>query len=257
MTAPAVWHLNDYSNIFGLNETFMTEINARAEKCGYFKFMEEALQFPPKGKLYPPIQLAAGCDVLSDIYEAAYFVNPCFNVYHLIDFCPYLWDEMGFPSLGWGPNDYFNSSAVQKALHAPPTNYKVCDNGELGLNSKGDQSVPSALGPLPHVIEMTNNVIIGHGWLDFLLFANGTLATIQNMTWNGKQGFQERPSANFYVPYHPDLAEFDSGRIKGPATQIAGAGFLGTTHTERGLTFVLVNHAGHGKFSPSFDEFPF
>lgn len=26
---------------------------------------------------------------------------------------------------------------------------------------------------------------------------------------------------------------------------MAGAGYLGTTHTERGLTFVTVNHAGH------------
>ena len=42
-------HLNNYANVFGLNETFMTQINARAEKCGYFQFMEEALTFPPNG----------------------------------------------------------------------------------------------------------------------------------------------------------------------------------------------------------------
>lgn len=112
--------------------------------------------------------------------------------------------------------------------------------------------MPSALGPLPHVIEMTNNVIIGHGWLDYLLLANGTLATIQNMTWNGKQGFQERPSAEFFVPYgkgeaaliHQILAQSNIPAV--PFYEnLAGAGVLGTTHTERGLTFVTVNKSGH------------
>lgn len=131
--------------------------------------------------------------------DAVGSVNPCFNFYHVIDYCPYLWDVFGFPSLGWGPRDYFNRSDVQKAINAPPTNYVSCGDEKLGIYDPGDQSVPSALGPLPKVIEMTNNVIIGHGLFDFLLLANGSLVTIQNMTWNGYQGFQERPSSNFYV----------------------------------------------------------
>ena len=85
---------------------------------------------------------------------------------------------MGFPSLAGGPNNYFNQTAVQKALHVPPTNYAVCDNG---IFPHGDGSLPSALGPLPSVIERTNNVVLGHGWFDYLLFVNGSLATIQNM----------------------------------------------------------------------------
>lgn len=85
---------------------------------------------------------------------------------------------MGFPSFAGGPNNYFNQSAVQRALHVPPTNYGVC-NGEIF--PAGDGSVPSALGPLPGVIERTNNVLLGHGWFDYLLFMNGSLVTIQNM----------------------------------------------------------------------------
>ncbi|KAK3074104.1 hypothetical protein LTR53_003751 [Teratosphaeriaceae sp. CCFEE 6253] len=249
--APSVWHLNDYQNIFGLNETFMTDINARAEKCGYFEFMENALTSPPLGPLpTAPNSSEPGCDVWSDIIAATVYINPCFNIYHLIDYCPYLWDVLGFPSLGWGPSDYFNRTDVQKAINAPPTDYTVCGDDSLGLLDPGDTSVPSALGPLPSVIERTNNVLIGHGWLDYLLLANGTLATIQNMTWNGLQGFQKRPSDDFFVPYHPGLAEIlyeiDYQPIPAvPATNVAGAGILGTTHTERGLTFVTVNHAGH------------
>ncbi|KAK3644762.1 hypothetical protein LTR56_009427 [Elasticomyces elasticus] len=70
------------------------------------------------------------------------------------------------------------------------------------------------------------------------------------MTWNGLQGFQERPSDDFFVPYHPGMAEvlYEISYQPIPATpaeNVAGAGLLGTTHTERGLTFVTVNLAGH------------
>lgn len=77
----------------------MTQINQRAEQCGYFSFMEQALTFPPAGKFTAPNESAPGCDVWDDIVTAAIYVNPCFNIYHLTDFCPFLWDELGFPSL--------------------------------------------------------------------------------------------------------------------------------------------------------------
>jgi carboxypeptidase D len=190
-----------------------------------------------------------------DIYAALFLVNPCFNIYHLTDFCPYLWDQLEFPSLAGPDNDYnrnyFNRPDVQAQLHVPPTDYFVCAGGE-NLFPHGDESVPSALGPLPSVIERTNNTIIGHGLLDFLLFANGSLITIQNMTWNGAQGFQTPPSKsqNFYVPYHQSLgvieklAESAIPHIQ-PQYDTAGAGWQGTWHTERGLTFSTVNLAGH------------
>jgi carboxypeptidase D len=89
-------------------------------------------------------------------------------------------------------------------------------------------------GPLQRVIEHTNNVVIGHGTLDFVLFANGTLATLQNLTWNGVQGFSEYPSQPFYVPYHDH-----------PMESMAGAGVFGSWTSERGLTFVLTELAGH------------
>ena len=63
--------------------------------------------------------------------------------------------------------------------------------GDPNLNLQADTSPPSAIGALPTVIERTNNVIIAHGMLDYLLLANGTLMTIQNMTWHGHQGFSQ------------------------------------------------------------------
>ncbi|KAF9894068.1 hypothetical protein FE257_009041 [Aspergillus nanangensis] len=241
---PAARHLNHYLNVFALNDTFVEEINARAESCGYNAFLDTALTYPPP-KDFPmlPNTTAEGCDIWDAIVKAAYNVNPCFNMYHLTDFCPYLWDEMGFPSLAGGPNNYFNRSDVQRAIHAPKTDYAVC--GEATTFAKGDQSLPSGLGPLPSVIERTNNTVIGHGWLDYLLFMNGTLVTIQNMTWNGAQGFQQPPTEPLFVPYHYGLDMLYDGTAPNPYTLDAGAGYLGTAHTERGLTFSTVFLSGH------------
>ncbi|EXJ80079.1 carboxypeptidase [Capronia epimyces CBS 606.96] len=246
--APAVTALNNYQNIFALNQSFLHDINSRAERCGYFQFMEEALTFPPTGKFTAPNDTAPGCDVWDDIIAAAVYVNPCLNLYHLTDFCPFLSDELGFPSLGVGPNNYFNRSDVQAAINAPPTNYVVC--GDDSLFPNGDESPPSSFTALPSVIERTNNVLVGSGLLDFLLLTNGTLMTLNNMTWNGRQGFSKAPSDLFYVPYDPSLnfvlAETENQPIPAvPVGLVAGGGIMGTTHTERGLTWVTVDLAGH------------
>jgi carboxypeptidase D len=71
-----------------------------------------------------------------------------------------------------------------------------------------------------------------------ILISNGTLMMIQNMTWNGAQGFQNKPTEPFYVPYHDDPS----------LSTLAGSGVFGTTHTERGLTWVSIDLAGHSKF---------
>lgn len=235
--------MNHFSTVFSLNDTFMTEINQRADKCGHTKFLEATWTFPPP-KDFPPANAGPGCDTWDDIVKAVTYINPCFNIYHLTDFCPFLWDEMGFPSQAGGPNNYFNQSAVQRALHVPPTNYAVCGGD---IFPRGDGSVPSALGPLPSVIERTNNVLIGHGWYDYLLFLNGSLATIQNMTWNGAQGFQHAPVEPLFVPYTDALNAIANGVESSPFNADAGGGLLGTAHTERGLTFSTVYGSGHGK----------
>jgi carboxypeptidase D len=147
-----------------------------------------------------------------------------------------------------GPNNYFNRSDVQTALNAPPTNYAICGDDTLFPN--GDQSEPSSFIALPSVIERTNNVIVGSGMLDYLLLTNGTLMSLNNMTWNGAQGFSSAPNGSFFVPYNPSLNFVieETSQQPIPATPVglvAGGGTLGVTHTERGLTWVTVDLAGH------------
>lgn len=237
--------LNHFQSVFGLNDTALESIRKTDEKCGYSKFVEDALQFPPKGRI-ESLPKRLDCTLWEEIVEAATYVNPCFNVYHLTEYCPFLWNILGFPSKGDGPSNYFNRDDVKKALHTPPVDYSVCSDYEFFAPS-GDTSPPSSFEIIPSVIERTNKTIIAHGDLDFLLFTNGSLVSIQNMTWNGAQGFQQRPSDKFFVPYHPGLKEIVDGSAQTPFIQDAGAGYLGETHTERGLTWVTVTLAGHGK----------
>ncbi|KAK1140787.1 hypothetical protein N8T08_009893 [Aspergillus melleus] len=246
---PAVPMVNYFKPVLGLNNTFMDQINSRHKDCGYEDFMDQALQFPPTDTLPPaPSADRPGCDIWTDILDAATYVNPCFNIYHITDYCPVLWNVLGFPSTDAGPSNYFNRSDVQKAINSQPIDFHACSLGNIFQGEDNlDQSIPSALGPLPSVIERTNNTIIGHGLLDFVLIANGSLAAIQNMTWNGLQGFQEPPTEPLFAPYHPfygkaSRTDLDADK---PLTHDAGAGFLGTAHTERGLTYTTVDLAGH------------
>lgn len=146
-----------------------------------------------------------------------------------------------FPYLPDGAQIYFNRSDVQKAINAPMEEWEECADGIL----TSDSSPPSGLSVLPRVIEKNKRTVIGHGLLDFILLANGTIAMIQNMTWHGKQGFSAPPDTwnDFFVPYHPDPELGD----------LAGAGIFGNWHTERGLTFCTVDLSGHmiPQYAPS------
>lgn len=111
----------------------------------------------------------------------------------------------------------------------------VFGNGNASSNAQDASAPPATNGVLQRVIEHTNNTIIGSGDLDMLLSTNGTLFTIQNMTWNGGQGFSEYPCTDLYAPYHP---EYNGGAL-------AGAGYQGVWTSERGLTFYTARLAGH------------
>lgn len=245
---PIVPYLDYWERVFSLNETFTTAIHEKAASCGYTDYINKYLTFPPPGPFPQPTNSSNGCDVFTDVFNAALEVNPCFNIYHILDTCPHLFDVLGIVNQGDffppGAQVYFNRSDVQAAINAPPTNWMQCTDknvfaGPAGNNPKDESLGPAQDGVLQHVIESTNNTIIGVGGLDYLLPTNGSLLVIQNMTWNGLQGFQTPPATDFFVPYHP---EYNGGSL-------AGAGNLGKWVYERGLTFYSVELAGHGKSS--------
>lgn len=138
------------------------------------------------------------------------------------------------------PPIYFNRTDVKKAIHAPVSfNWSLCQEGVFASGHgepSFDASPPSAAngGPLKTVIERTNNVIVGHGMLDMVLMVEGSLMALQNLTWNGRQGFTVPPSKDLFVPYYPQGVVAQSGN-----------GTLGKWVEERGLTFSTVDLSGH------------
>ncbi|KAH6674188.1 Alpha/Beta hydrolase protein [Halenospora varia] len=250
---PAVQFVDYWGGLFPFNDTFNAQLHNMTDSCGYTDFISEYLTFPPPGPL--PSKLPGtdvnghtldSCDVFDTIYNEVFYVNPCWDIYQVATTCPELWDVLGFPgSFGYlpaGASIYFNRTDVQKAINAPLINWDECTNTDVFVNNT-DNSLPSGLSVLPGVIERSKRTVIGHGALDMVLISNGTLLMIQNMTWGGMQGFQTKPTDPFYVPYHNDPS----------LSTVAASGVFGTTHTERGLTWVSIDLSGHmvPQYAPS------
>jgi carboxypeptidase D len=86
-----------------------------------------------------------------------------------------------------------------------------------GGYGNGDFSLDPIQSVLPQVIEATNRVLVANGDFDFEIVTNGTLISIQNMTWNGALGFQTAPSTPIDIKL-PDLqytAVFDASGLGG------------------------------------------
>ncbi|KAL9624242.1 MAG: hypothetical protein Q9160_001489 [Pyrenula sp. 1 TL-2023] len=244
----AVPFVDYHANLFTFNDTFTSYLHTQADSCGYTDYLSTYLTFPPPQAPFPTPPNAngrtAGCNLRRDIQSAVTLLNPCWDIYQVATTCPLLWDVLGFPgSFDYTPPGfdtlYFDRADVKSAINAPDTPWAECSDGVLDE----DDSLPSTLSVLPGVIERTQRTIIGHGLLDMILIANGSLLAIQNMTWNGGQGFSQAPTDEFFVPYH----------APGPDPTLAGAGVMGHYRTERGLTYVDIGLSGHmvPQYAPS------
>ncbi|KAF9224579.1 alpha/beta-hydrolase [Gyrodon lividus] len=226
---PAVDFVHRYEGLFSFNQTYMEQLDKKAARCNYTDYVSTYVTYPPTGLLPLPgvsVEFAKGCDVWDDIFINALIINPAFNVYRIWDTYPILWDVLGFP--GSFPQKqspiYFNRKEVKEAIHAPvDTKWTECSN--VDVFPDGDQSLPPAFTVLPNVIEKSVRSVIVHGLADFILIAEGTRIVIQNMTWNGLQGFQTPISNDSFI--------------------VDGVGAYGSMHSERGLTYYEVALSGH------------
>jgi carboxypeptidase D len=251
---PTVAFSEQWSQIFAFNESFTTQLTTMADQCGYNEYMNKYLTFPaagvqPTSFALPGLNTTDGstlenCGAINTVFSGAVELNPCFSVYEISAGCPFAFDPLGFSAgtnfvpEGAGPV-YFNRDDVKRAINAPEDgkDWVFCADEPVFVNGV-DESIlagPGSQPVIPGVVDRTQNVIIGHGSRDFVLVADGALLAIQNMTWGGQLGFQSRPEAALYVPYHG----------QDTMTSLSGAGVLGTVHTERGLTYFGVAQAGH------------
>lgn len=240
----------------GYNASFLAQLEASHESCGYADFLDKYLTFPPSGvqpQTYFNSTSDADCDLWGAGYNAAYAPNPCFNVYEVGLQCPLLSDPLGYPTdLQYsypGLPVYFNRTDVKKAMHAPmDVEWLECKGpvfvGDGGPEDEGDYSADPIQSVLPYVIERTNRVLVANGDLDYEIITNGTLLAIQNMTWGGALGFQTKPSTpiNITLPdlmYQNLFTEQGFGDIDNPQ------GVMGVQHYERGLMWAETYLSGH------------
>jgi len=142
---------------------------------------------------------------------------------------------------------------VKAAMHAPQNiNWTECSNSPVftgaaagtGPESEGDTSPDPIQHVLPQVIEATNRVLVSNGDYDMVILTNGTLMSIQNMTWNGKLGFQTPPSTPVNIDI-PDLVYADTFNANGIPGADGPQGVMGIQHYERGLMWVQTFQSGH------------
>ena len=248
---PVAPFVRSNNNVMGYNATFLSHIESLHQTCGYADYIETYLTYPPPGH-QPAVFFNSSspenstCALWEMLDHAAFAINPCFNVYAVNDACPLLWDVLAhrtqFDYIPDGAKPYPNRTDVKKAMHAPNVDWYldqhrpvfVAGDGSGGPQMAGDTSPDPIQKVLPHVIEATNRVLISNGDLDMIIITNGTLLAIQNMTWNGKLGFQSQPKAVMTVDI-PDLLYrqwFDAGPEAG---RDGPQGVVGLKHYERGL----------------------
>lgn len=125
---PVVPFVHSNLNVMGYNETFLAKMDSLFQSCGYADWIDEYLVFPPK-KQQPPVYFDSSkrpnssCDVWDMLDQAAFDINPCFNVYAVNEGCPLVWDVLGhgtqFNYVPAGATVYPNRTDVKNAMHAP------------------------------------------------------------------------------------------------------------------------------------------
>lgn len=235
---------------FPLTQQQFDTLQSKSKELGFTSWLCQNLKFPPKGlapQLPPGVTSADNGSLAIDPDHAGFYfeylwepmaqLNPCYNLHQVGELCP-----NGYNPLGANP--YFNRTDVKAALHAPADRSWTQCAAPYGVDIDPNTVKPAPdQYHLPNVIEHTKNTIIVHGTLDIILPLNGVLLGIQNMTWGGLQGFQTAPRDPLYVPL--DGFELFSEEPFYASKRPAGAGVLGTTHTERGLSLVATQLAGH------------
>lgn len=133
--------------------------------------------------------------------------------------------------------------------------------GSAGPEQRGDTSLDPIQYVLPRVIEATNRVLIANGDYDMAIITNATMLAIQNMTWNGKLGFEEAPTREINIAI-PDLMYnkvFDAYGYAGYGMCLFSwwfvmesnrlldgpQGVMGRQHYERGLMWAETYQSGH------------
>ncbi|PKI83156.1 hypothetical protein MVES_003090 [Malassezia vespertilionis] len=224
--APVYQFIKHHRDVMQLNDTALKLVHNVAKKQGVATYVEDNLHYPPKGNIYKPAQWNSSLSVFDAASRVA-SKTKCFNLYNIKPDCGSVTDALGMPldTQVASKHNFLNAHPdLKKALHVNVSKaWLECTDSSVFLGKHGDTSAPPDRTVLPGVIEKNVRTVIQHGTYDMVLIANGSALAIQNMTWNGKMGFQTKPSTPLKV----------DGKTAGVFAK------------ERGLTFVQVAQSGH------------
>ncbi|KDQ13772.1 hypothetical protein BOTBODRAFT_33214 [Botryobasidium botryosum FD-172 SS1] len=223
-TIPTVAFLDQWNDVLKLNSTFVSQVQAASDDCGYTDYMAKYVTYPPNGPLPLPggsSSVSSHCDIYNQALAAAKLANPCYHRHHFMDECPKPADPLKTKK---GIPNFFENPDLQAALHVSPREWTECGGTGTAYEDTDHSPRPGPAGILTPVIDNSTRVVFGHGYLDMRLFSNGTRIALQNLTFGGMQGFQN---------------PIDKPWI------IDGQGQVGVYQQERNVLYVESTAAGH------------
>ncbi|MCJ1403072.1 hypothetical protein MMC11_006295 [Xylographa trunciseda] len=229
---PMAQYLNEQNQILDIPTDIISVFNTTSSACG-FDYILGNMTYPPHGTINVPgdpegnsydmakrqatpsdpssVSCAAllspttpaevsdsitgpclgPCATGSTAYDYLSATYPCFDLFDITSTC------------STNPNavpvaNYLNQPAVRAAIHAPDKEIVDC-NITIQETLAADQVTPPAYAIIPSLLAQNISVHIYSGDYDIVLPHIGTELVIQNMTWNGLQGFQCPPDRPFYT----------------------------------------------------------
>ncbi|KAG0202440.1 hypothetical protein BGX28_005043 [Mortierella sp. GBA30] len=124
---------------------------------------------------------------------------------------------------------YLNLPGVQDVIHVgAPVNYTDCSDLQTGFYKQDPSIVPKHF--IGDLIDQGLKVTLYTGLLDMVVPHTLTEAALRYMTWKGHKGFQHSKMT---------AADMTPIKISGQKKQV------GRYHSERGMSYVVFNNAGH------------
>ncbi|CAD6897744.1 unnamed protein product [Tilletia laevis] len=226
---PSVPYAIAHQHDLKLSDKFIEKVVANVSANGLLGYLDKYLKYPPTGPIPMPQVFSKNpkyspWNMIAD--EATRQIGDSFNIYNTDP--KYSWynykDPLGAHGQDFSANNFINNqTGFKEAIHADPNIiWRVCSERKVFVKDWDKSPFPDET-VLNRVIDLNTRTVIQHGMQDFILIANGTRLMIQNATFGGLQGFQEQPHRQFIV----------DGKSQG------------TFHSERKVTLIEFNDAGH------------
>ncbi|OJJ87043.1 putative serine carboxypeptidase [Aspergillus glaucus CBS 516.65] len=216
-------YLESQKSALQIPDDIISAFTEGSEECGFDKIVQKLNTSPPKSGQIP---IPGNPDNLYTLKGSDELINGA-------DCYPHATDADGVLSSILNETDCLGSCATFNTA----VNYlytKTNCFSQYDINDGCDK-----ISTFPILANGSTAVHVYSGENDFLLNHFGTELVLQNMTWNGAQGFAEEPSKVFYS----DDARPDDGK------KSEDKSVVGTWGEERGLSYHFFHGAGHSVFA--------